>query len=101
MRIKDETAIQNALYNCKPAAGQKELNTQDHAYARGILVGLVSGLQAKGEKFTDIIYELVRLVRATKTDLTLMDVYYCLPFGWDTAWDEALECVKHENGVAA
>lgn len=72
--------IKDALYNCHPQSASRE-------YAKGVLVGLVSGLMAQNVTFENAISEMRRAVRERIFDLEETHVVECLPASWFDVWN--------------
>ncbi len=73
--------IIDALYNCK--------NPMSKDYARGIIVGLFSGMMANGYTFEHTMQMVKKEVLGGISDLGTEDVVTCLPEGWVKYWREA------------
>jgi hypothetical protein len=72
--------VKDALYNCHPQSASRE-------YAKGVLVGLVSGLMASGLTFENSISEMRNAVRGGIFDLEEAHVVECLPPSWFDVWN--------------
>lgn len=73
--------IKDTLYNCHPQSATKE-------YAKGAVVGLVSGLMACGFTFETAIKELKQATREGFSDLTEEHVIARLPKCWLEEWNK-------------
>lgn len=65
----------NALHNCRPKNVTDQFKT---AFARGVLVGIVSGLMFAGYGFDEAWEQIVRKVDVSDR---------CVPDGWPTKED--------------
>jgi len=76
-----KTQVLDSLYNCYKGG----------LYARGSIVGLVSGLMSTGWTFAAVLEVLkIIVVKRNETDLTEEMVINCLPDSWKAAWEKII-----------
>ena len=75
MEIKRMNIVRDSLYNCHPHSASEQ-------YAKGQIVGLVSGLMAQGDSLEHVLSVLWFEVENKIYDLTHEHVKNCLPNCW-------------------
>lgn len=80
------TTIKDALYNCVDGATQGGSHTP---YAKGLLVGLMTGLLDRGMTFESGIALMYKCTAETLSDLRPHHVAACLPESWVPDWNDA------------
>lgn len=81
--MKDMNQLRDTVYNCHPSA------SGDRAYARGMIIGCVSGLMATGYTFEDSIRQLKEATLTSNNDLKEEHVVGVLPASWVSVWRKA------------